>query len=155
MGRKYGGKWGEIGRKPPLDHPQILPHRDAPFVPLPSLGSGPRGRNGRWSQRAAAPKRRRGGGNGPPVGDKMAAMGTRWLPWGWGTGTRWLPWGKMAAKGVGNSDKMAAMGTRWQPMDHDGRHGGWGGGQGQDGGHGDKMAAMGVGDRDKMAANGT
>ena len=50
--------------------------------------------------------------------DKMAAMGTKWPPWGW------------------------VIGTRWQPMEHDGRHGVWRGGQGQEGGHGDKMAAM-------------
>ena len=123
MGRKYGGKWGEIGRKPPQSLPRFCPigtHRSSP-PPVWGRALGEETVDGVKELRLRSAVMEEGMDH---------LRGTRWPPWG----QDGCHGDKMAILGVGDRAKMAAMGQ-------DGCHGG--GGQGQDGRHGDKMAANG------------
>ena len=142
MGRKYGGKWGEIGRKPPQSLPRFCPigtHRSSP-PPVWGRALGEETVDGVKELRLRSAVMEEGMDH---------LRGTRWPPWG----QDGCHGDKMATMGVGDRAKMAAkwakmatMGTRWPS---------WGWGTGPRWQPWGKMAAMGVGDRDKMATMGT
>ena len=174
MGRKYRGKWGQIGRKPPQSLPRFCPIATHRSSPPPVWGRALREEtvDGVKELRLRSTVVEEGmdhlwGTRWPPWG-KMAAMGQDGHHGGGGQGQDGSQMGqdghhgdKMAILGVGDRDKMAAMGqdgchgARWLPW-------GWGTGTrwppwGQDGSQWIMMAAMGFGgvDKEKMAATGT